>query len=378
MRDHHLLVAVIVSIGALGCGSASSTVDASIAEVDAGRDGDAGGRPDAIVIRSDSGPPGAEYARRVPYPAESFGWDPLEYDTSGVAAVTECPTSVTFAGTALAPHVVRGGGMLCDETILVSGEHGVLEGFRFGNIESSVRVSDASFIVVRDIEHGGDNTGTSNGSSMNVVRSHHIVYFRNHIHNLMDTSGTEEVDYHGFVARNDDDQIWYLDNDVHELGGDSMRTGTNVASLEPGQAVTTNVYIARNRFWGNGENPIDLKRSRGIVMSSNDLYGVGESVSSAGEAIVTHEDAQEIEVYDNRVRQHDRVKRSALPACEPLPPSIPRSGRRRDHGRRPKPVRDAIGLDVLRQRFARQDPHHPIGEDVLPSVVHLAVAEEAL
>jgi hypothetical protein len=280
-----------------GSGAQSGTSTSS------GGDGGAG---DGGSNAGGSGGTGGDYARGVPHPAAEFGWDPLTYDTSGVPPVASCPTSVNFAGTAANPEIVRGGGILCDEEIEVTGEHGILEGFSFYNTESSVRVTGASYVVIRDIEHGGDNTGTDNGSSMSVVESHHIVYYQNRIHNLRETSGAREVDYHGFVPRNDDDRIWYLDNDVHELGGDSLRTGTNVSSLDPGQTRTTNVFAARNRFWGNGENPIDLKCSTGIVISENDLYGVGASVSSAGEAIVAHEDAQEIWVYDNHI--HDVVR----------------------------------------------------------------------
>jgi Bacterial Ig domain len=244
----------------------------------------------------------ADYARGVPHPAAQFGWDPLTYDTSSVTPVTACPTSVVFNGTAAAPHVVRGGGLTCPATIQVSGQHGILEDFLFGNIESSVRVTNASFVVIRHITHVGNNTGTSNGSSMAVTFSHDIVYFQNTIRNLRDNSGTTEVDYMGFMTRNDDFRIWYLDNDVYQLGGDSLRTGTNFVSLNPGESETTDVYVARNRFGGNGENPIDLKRSNRIVISGNDLYDARLSGSSAGEIIVAHEDAQDVYVYDNIIR----------------------------------------------------------------------------
>ena len=213
--------------------------------------------------------------------------------------------SVRFNGTADNPAVLKGQNQTLSSGLSISGSHFVVEGFGFYNLSSSIGVS-ASYGVVRNNEHGGNNTGTSNGTSMGLSNAHDVVYYKNSIHNLAQDDGSSEVDYIGFVPRHNAYSIWYLDNDVYRLGGDAIRTGTNVSRLGAGNTPPVDIYIAGNRFHDMGENPIDLKYATEIFISGNELYGAQGSVSSSGELITIHESGDNVYIYDNNMHHGSR------------------------------------------------------------------------
>ena len=257
---------------------------------------------------------GVEYARSVPYP--DFGWDPLNYDPVTTSTVSALPStmsagevleytgtsggSVTLNCTAASPCVLRGQNQILSSSLNVTGSHFVVEHFKWFNGGGSVTVRDASFVVVRDNEHFGDNTGSSNGTSMTATYDTNLVYYRNTIRNLGIDDGTDEVDYHGFKPRHGNINVWYLDNDVYRLGGDSIQAGTNVSRMG-GNPFSENIFIAKNRFHDNGENPIDIKAALHITISENSLYGAKLSSSSSGEVIVIHESGDDVYILSNAI-----------------------------------------------------------------------------
>ena len=60
----------------------------------------------------------------------------------------------------------------------------------------------------------------------------------------------------GVVASTGSLRIWIVDNHIHNIGGDSVRVGTNPPAPEPRAQF---LYIGRNEFHNNGENAIDVK-----------------------------------------------------------------------------------------------------------------------
>jgi len=266
-----------------------------------------------------------EYARGVPYP--DFGWNPLTFDPPTTSTTSSLPSSVnsgevilytgTRGGTVrfncneAAPCVLKGQGQTLSSGLQVTGSHFVVENFQFYNIDSSIdiagtRSNPASFAVIRNLDHGGNNTGTNNSTAMWLADAHDVVFYKNKIHNLKQDSGSSEVDYIGFVPRHNATNIWYLDNDVWRLGGDAIRTGTNVSRLGSGNSPPKYIYIAGNRFHDMGENPIDLKYATEIVISENELYGAQSSVSSSGELITIHESGDNVYIYDNTMYSGSR------------------------------------------------------------------------
>jgi len=272
-----------------------------------------------VSVDVDDAPPpppsnGEDYARNVPYP--DFGWDPLTYDPVTTATVSSLPStvsagevmeytgtsggSVTFNCTAEAPCVLRGQNQLLSSSLGVTGTHFVIEHFKWFGSGGSVTVRDSSFVVVRENEHYGDNTGTGNGTSMTATYDTNLVYYRNTIRNLGVDDGTDEVDFHGFKPRHGNINVWYLDNDVYRLGGDSIQAGTNVSRLA-GNPFSENLFIAKNRFHDNGENPIDIKAALNVTISENSLFGAKLSSSSSGEVIVIHESGDDIYILSNAI-----------------------------------------------------------------------------
>ena len=254
----------------------------------------------------------------IPHPADSFGWDPYTFDPPPTRTVVDMPSEIdagdsilvtgnggasriSFSCTEAAPCMLKGQGQTLPSELVVSGTHYVVDGFVFaGDDSSSVIVVDSSFAAIRNITHSGNNSRRRNGTSMLSVRSSDIVYFQNHIHNIAVNDGSAEIDYIG-INISGGSRHWIKNNEVHELGGDSLKLGENVRRAKG--TFPTTIYVEGNRFYGNGENPIDIKWSTDIFIVDNELFGVAASVSSSGEAIVIHESADRVTIDNNRI--HD-------------------------------------------------------------------------
>ena len=125
----------------------------------------------------------------------------------------------------------------------------------------------------------------------------------NHIHHHGDTSGTTETDTIGVVASTASLRIWIVDNHIHNIGGDSVRVGTNPPAPEPRAQF---LYIGRNEFHDNGENGLDVKQSRDVIISENLMYNFKVSVSSSGPPVTAHYDAERVWVINNRLHSAPR------------------------------------------------------------------------
>jgi hypothetical protein len=232
-------------------------------------------------------------------------------------------TSVTYSGTSADPILVFSDDPAKTELSARlrfdtgGDQHVLFDGFFWDEttgIRNSVSVSGSgtAYICVRNCLHFGDNTGTSNGSAMSVNGSstsshvHHVVLYNNTVRNIMVADGSAEVDFLGFVPRANCDNVWIVGNTSFQLGGDSVRTGSNVSSIgsdDPGNLI----YIAGNTFGNNGENPIDLKYSTNIIISENILHDSYSSASSAGEGIVMHERSSGCWIIFNQFRDCRRA-----------------------------------------------------------------------
>ena len=298
----HDLGLVLIGVGALmvACGGSGARNPAS----PSGGGGDGGGQPVSI-----------------PHPSDSFGWDPYTFDPSPTSTVADVPsnvaagqsilvtgtrgaTTISFSCTEVAPCMLKSQGQTLPSGLVVSGSHYVVDGFVFaGDDSSSVTIVDSNFAAIRNITHSGNNTRTRNGTSMGSLRSSDIVYFRNHIHGIAVNDGSEEVDYIG-INITEGSRHWITNNEVHELGGDSLKLGQNVGRAKG--IFPTTIYVEGNRFYANGENPIDIKWSTDIFIVDNELFGVTASVSSSGEAIVIHESADRVTIDNNDIHDVSR------------------------------------------------------------------------
>lgn len=129
-----------------------------------------------------------------------------------------------------------------------------------------------------------------------------VVILANHIHDAGDINSPEELDIIGVVVDDGSQRVWVVDNWIHHLAGDSARVGDNPPAPEPWTRYT---YIARNVFHDNQENGLDVKQSRDVVVSQNDMFhfDIPASGTDDGTALVVHYDPQRVWILYNRV--HD-------------------------------------------------------------------------
>ena len=108
----------------------------------------------------------------------------------------------------------------------------------------------------------------------------YTVVYNNTISNYGDKSSTEEC---GVYAGYHTDYTWVLNNTIFSVGADSLG-GCHYA--DNGTKKTEHYYIGGNTLYGNGENGIDLKGARYVIISENTIYG--PYTREQGYAIVLH------------------------------------------------------------------------------------------
>ncbi len=116
----------------------------------------------------------------------------------------------------------------------------------------------------------------------------------NHIHDFR----KPRDDSHGVVIQATSRDIVVRDNDIHDNSGDAVQC------LKPdtaAQAPAQGVVIERNRLHANGENAVDIKTCRDVIVRGNRMYGFRKSASSSGEAVVVHYSARDVRIEDNDI-----------------------------------------------------------------------------
>lgn len=95
-----------------------------------------------------------------------------------------------------------------------------------------------------------------------------VVIFDCHIHDNGDIDETlsDERDVHGIGVAHGD-EVYILDNVLHENGGDSVQIN---GEDEPRTNLAANVYVGRNKMHTEGENAVDIKSHDGVIVSEND------------------------------------------------------------------------------------------------------------
>ena len=97
------------------------------------------------------------------------------------------------------------------------------------------------------------------------------------------------MDINGITNSQYNDRVWVLQNNIYRLGGDSIRIGQNRAGMPEPSAIPSHTYVGHNHFHDNGENAIDVKHSRDVIISQNRMHGARPSSSSSGEIVIIHE-----------------------------------------------------------------------------------------
>jgi parallel beta-helix repeat protein len=122
----------------------------------------------------------------------------------------------------------------------------------------------------------------------------HLVIFDNEIHDNGEYPASAETGKFGIMLDNATENVWVIDNTIYHNGDDGIQIIDRdwVPALADVEA--NRIFIGRNLMHHDGENAIDVKGSRNVILSQNEVYGYRRIFSSsAGEAIrINDEGAQ--------------------------------------------------------------------------------------
>lgn len=179
-----------------------------------------------------------------------------------------------------------------------------------GNGTGNRLVMAGSYMAVDGLTFNGvkyDILGTSMALRNSIVRNTNTtavvvagfgtVLQNNEIHNNGDPTLDTERDTHGVLVVPGTRDTWVLGNNIHHNGGDAIQVGSDV----PGDPIAEYVYIAGNFLHEDRENGVDIKTARHVVVSTNQIVGYYAKSSSAGEAIVVHNNPSYVWILNNAI-----------------------------------------------------------------------------
>ncbi|MEF3691847.1 MAG: right-handed parallel beta-helix repeat-containing protein [Candidatus Moraniibacteriota bacterium] len=173
------------------------------------------------------------------------------------------------------------------ETI-IKGSYILLENLKIDNGYSlglrSHNTSTLHHAIIRNSELSRVAISGHSGYSFN-----NIVVYNNNIHmdnfeNLgPDSPEFPENDTHGVTTGSYSENVWILNNDIHDIAGDA------VGNAHAANYTAKNYYVGANKLHDAGENSIDFKEIENVIISQNEMYNnYGPSSGSNGSALVVH------------------------------------------------------------------------------------------
>jgi len=184
----------------------------------------------------------------------------------------------------------------------------IIDGLQFSVAKPEIRTKDGHtphHICMRNSKITGNglqgNTGTLNfyGSAPNWTE--HIVLYNNEVSYIGKYDYIGEDDRHAFKPENYARNIWLLNSHHHHNGGDAVQVGN------PGGVTGTspyNIYIGGNTFHDDGENAVDIKGCKDIIISSNLMYNYTDwpgETNSFGPAVSVHDSPTDIWFINNTI-----------------------------------------------------------------------------
>ena len=135
----------------------------------------------------------------------------------------------------------------------------VLEGLDLYKFEV---IAPASYISLRDCNVQGDlSSGGIAIDSYNAAHvNHHLVFYRNEIHDNGDWQADFDQDVHGITVARDTNNVWIVDNEMYHNSGDGLQI--NAGSLQPCRD-THHIYVGRNLSHHNKQAGLWYQAGRG-------------------------------------------------------------------------------------------------------------------
>jgi Right handed beta helix region len=225
-------------------------------------------------------------------------------------------------GTPLRPIFLRGSSNSDRPTfskdLVVFGTYLIAENLDFAASRISVRPDlsseDAHHISFRALNMIGTSTETVFSAVIGGIgrwadpfgpQVSNVVIFSNMIRDYGQwQQSAPENDYVGVAVDGyNASDIWILNNDIHHLGGDSVRVGSNPTAYP---YTSRRVYVGGNHLHDNHENALDIKGIYDVVVSQNDMHGFLPSSSDPGGAIPIHYGCTNIWIVNNNI--HNAAK----------------------------------------------------------------------
>jgi parallel beta-helix repeat protein len=236
-------------------------------------------------------------------------------------------------GTAALPVFLRaytqGSDVVIAKKMHIRGDYLIIENFHF--YDASLRIPHdqdgvtyhASYISIRNNEIEGTGEISSGGGIQISTRNdddlvENIVIYNNEISYCGKHDHTSQNDSHAVNVSKNSKNIWMLNNHTHHNGGDSIQVSYYSASPD---SIPQYIYIGDNDMHDDGENAVDLKGSRDVIVSENEMYnydGYAER-DDMGVAFVAHdatEHAADVWVIANKIHDANLAGTRVTAGCE--------------------------------------------------------------
>ncbi|MFY0568431.1 right-handed parallel beta-helix repeat-containing protein [Archangium lansingense] len=152
----------------------------------------------------------------------------------------------------------------------------------------------------QSILSGSELHGGTSGAGVCVEGAQDITIQNNALHHFIKPGD----DSHGVAVVGPARSIVIRGNDIHHNSGDSIQ-------CQAGEGPAEGVLIEGNTLHDEGENGVDIKQCLRVTVRDNVLSGfpntaIREPGSSAGEAVVIHASARDIQVHGNSISRAGR------------------------------------------------------------------------
>jgi hypothetical protein len=285
-------------------------------------------------------------SRPAPWEREQPGWyyvergaacsDKLTYGRPGAARCTvpAAPApgaAIEIHGTYDASHTGFGWTGSAEIPIWIVGQSHELRPLLTGRWESR----DAAYVIFEDLHFGPHDAADKEFGAHLTEGSHHLAFRRvewsgnanaagglgmgswrydgsgavSHVivkdsrfHDIGDVKNTSDRDAHCIGVNGSAFDLWVVDNELARCEGDGMQIE---ARHGQGRGVSRihHVYFGRNKSHGHKQTAFWVKHASDVVASENDLYGIAQSSSSAGQCTGVQYSPERVWFIFNRI--HD-------------------------------------------------------------------------
>jgi parallel beta helix pectate lyase-like protein len=169
----------------------------------------------------------------------------------------------------------------------------------------AVQVADTTQTVIENLKTAGGNSRAAvafDRTREAVLRESEISDWQH----WLDGNGQEQ-EAHGVIVTTNSAGILVQDNDSESHSGDSLQCVHAAVGQPP-----TNLTVTGNRYRNDEENAVDVKTCTQVTIGGNTLWGYrpvdqGSNQSRFGDALVVHEDADQILIERNDIRDSGRA-----------------------------------------------------------------------